>query len=693
LPRLDIRARGQAAYGENLAFNPWHALAVHAPQGSISEARKVAYAASSDQRRNANGIPVGEPATPKPEVTAQEIKDTYIVRAAIHPSIGIARVGNSKEEYFIGPEVTDPLPQPSGFYRDNGGALKRQAARFRIYGLNAEGQPVIELTAANAHIQWTVHLANKKAAWYEFQLAQDIPEAAFAPVQMLRNITVRDRADLVIDPGPRHISGRNIHGGPAHTFDNGRFMGTPVYLGELRTDDKGRLLVLGGHGKAASYTGKRAVTFANNDGWHDDVSDGPVTAEVLFQGRQLQVHPAWIVVGPPNYAPLQKSVRTMWDLMRDVFITAGSLVRPARPSFDREIRPILERLSRLQWVNAGFAAAFGWNAPNNFAAPDWLVRLSRPTPEDREMRYLVASEFRVPNRDTWSPVPWPWIYGDAMNVPTPETARAFSALSATQLDMLQQWAAGDFDADYDPVRQPSRHIEHVAVSEQPAMLDKAALEFCLADAFHPGCEMTWPMRHASMYMSPFRIRHTVTSRTEPFYGAAFTADLITLPEGPLGAQVPGGITRWMAVPWQTDTASCRSGYPPPYAPFLATFWPARVPNQVLTKENYDIVMDAKRPLGERLAAFAARASWLRPLGTKSYTDQINNFVANIGQMGVVEVRDGPQDQPNFPAVMEVENLPALTDRLLAAMAVPAEVDQVDLSGIDKVRRFPFGLRR
>ncbi len=38
--------------------------------------------------------------------------------AAIYPAIGVARLGNSQDEFFIGPEVPDPLPQPPGFYRD-----------------------------------------------------------------------------------------------------------------------------------------------------------------------------------------------------------------------------------------------------------------------------------------------------------------------------------------------------------------------------------------------------------------------------------------------------------------------------------------------------------------------------------------------------------------------------------------------
>ena len=97
-----------------------------------------------------------------------------IVRAAIHPAIGVARIGDAATAYYIGPEVTTPQPEEPGFYRDEAGALKRQAARFRIYGLDAEGRVVRELTAADADITWTVHPVNRKAAWYQFQAALDI---------------------------------------------------------------------------------------------------------------------------------------------------------------------------------------------------------------------------------------------------------------------------------------------------------------------------------------------------------------------------------------------------------------------------------------------------------------------------------------------------------------------------------------
>lgn len=617
--------------------------------------------------------------------------DATIVRAAIYPAIGVARLGNSEDEYFLAPEVPDPLPERVGFYRDPTGALKRQASRFRIYGLDAAGRAVAELTASNAEIRWGVHLANKKAAWYQFQIALDIPEASSAPPSLLRNTTIPERRRLTIDPGPRHITARN-QGGPEYRFDTGTFMDRPVYLGELRTDAEGRLIVLGGRGKSASYSGAQAVTFANNEGWHDDTADGPVTAEVSYGGRRLPVDPAWVIVAPPNYAPLQKSVRTMWDLIRDVMIAAGMLPKPARPSFQRDIRPIFERLSRLQWVNAGFAAAFGWGAPNNFASPEWLEKLSRNEVATAEMRHAIANQFRVFDRDSWSPVPWPWLYGDAMNIPPAQTPRQHATLTDTQLSLLQQWSAGDFDADYDPRYEPPRSIADVPLADQPDMLDRASLEFCLADAFHPGCEMTWPMRKAGLYRAPFRIAHAPPGWVEPEYGPVLGTEIIELPNGPLlGGQLPGGITRWMAVPWQTDTASCRSGYLKSYDPNVPTFWPARVPNQVLTKANYEIVMDEERSLAERMAAFAQRASWLRPLGSKSYTDQINNMIAHFGGMGIVEVREGPKTGP-FPPTIEVQDL-ADAPRLNAVVADQRAAEQLDLSGIEKVRRFPHGLRR
>jgi hypothetical protein len=121
----------------------------------------------------------------------------------------------------------------------------------------------------------------------------------------------------------------------------------------------------------------------------------------------------------------------------------------------------------------------------------------------------------------------------------------------------------------------------------------------------------------------------------------------------------------MAVPWQTDTASCRSGYyagyGPRYDPFVPTFWPARVPNHVLTEEDYNIVIDPSKPREARLKAFGRRAVWLRGLG-KNYLDAIASMITNFGKLGVVEVRPGVKKDAFFPDQMMVESKPGFTKK-------------------------------
>jgi hypothetical protein len=646
LPRQDVDANGQAEYGDGLAYNPWHALAEHAPEGSIALARKGTYQSAGNLRRERNEVPLGEPTEPRPVAVNPEGQDQRIVRAAIHPAIGIARVGDSEDGFYIGPETDRPVPIEPGDMKDDTGALKRQAARFRVYGYNAAGEPVAELTAETAEIEWRVHVANKKAAWYEFQLALDIPEASDAPPSLLRNaaVTGADRGQLVIDPGARTISGAGASG-QQFRFDSGAFFGTQVYLGELRTDEAGRLVFLGGRGKAASKDGSAATTFANNDGWHDDVSDGPVTATVTIDGRPVPVDPAWVVVAPPNYAPEVVGVRTMYDLLFDTYVQAGVLPFPDRISFTRDVLPILERMTRMGWVNQGFSDKFGPRGREHFLDPDYLKQLASGLPEHQELRNIVYTTFRDWGRDGQSPVPWPWIYGDAMNLP-PTSPRQHLTLSPTQMRILAFWSAGLFDSDFDPSALEPAELDQLPLDRRPAMLDRAALTFCLADAFHPGCEMTWPMRHPTMYMAPFRLRHRAVDRPEPSAGTQLTPATVGRIEGPLYGQSPGSITRWMAVPWHTDTASCRSGYylgyDPRYDPYVPTFWAARVPNHVLTKDDYDIVMDESRSPGERAAAFERRAFWLRWL-TGAYLDQINEMIDSFGKLGVVQTMPGPAD--------------------------------------------------
>jgi L-Lysine epsilon oxidase N-terminal/L-lysine epsilon oxidase C-terminal domain len=583
-------------------------------------------------------------------------RDGDIVYAKIHPSIGVARVGNSTQDdgFYIGPQVVEPAPLPPGAYRDATGALKREVAEFRIYGYDAQGRVVRELLMGDGvDMAWTVELANHKAAWYNFELALDIPEAANAPPTTRRNANVTDRKSLSILPGARTIAAPGQQG-PNYQFDGGTCFGIEVPLGELRTDASGRLRVFGGHGKSASVDGQAPTTFANNDGWYDDTSDGPVTAKVVLNGREVPVTPAWVVVAPPNYGPQQKSVRTLYALMTDVAVQSGQLPAPRLPSFRDDILPILKALCDLQWVNAGFAAGFGYGMPQYFLAPDYLRQLSQPGDTYAELRRTVFNSFRNPEDHDISLKPWPWVYGDAMDIPMPPTPRAMTALTTTQLALLSLWARGEFKSDLGTGHEPYRHLEKVPLQEQPAMLDRAALEFCLADAFHPGCEVTWPVRHATMYMEPYRWRHREKGNPEPDAGSTLTTAEVLSYNGPLYAQFPGSLTRWMAIPWQTDTASCRSGYDTQYDPYLPTFWPARVPNQVLSAENYQKLMDLSLERPERIAAFNDRSDWDRTLG-EGYQQQLQAMVEHFDRQGIVEVREGIANDPDFPPVMQVED--------------------------------------
>ena len=159
----------------------------------------------------------------------------------IFPGIGVARVGNSPDGYFIGPETPGLTEEPLGGYKDAAGRVKRQAARFRIYGFDETNKVVAEITSKIAEITWTVQVANKKAVWYEFKGVKaglDTDSGKRANCLRNRRILGDDRKRLVVAPTPRSITGAEQQGN-AYRFDDGSFMSIPVPLGELRTDNCG----------------------------------------------------------------------------------------------------------------------------------------------------------------------------------------------------------------------------------------------------------------------------------------------------------------------------------------------------------------------------------------------------------------------------------------------------------------------
>jgi hypothetical protein len=571
--------------------------------------------------------------------------DMDIVRYAIYPCIGVARVGNAPDDFFIGPESPGKTPTPEGGFKDAASRVKRQAARFRIFGLNGSGEPVKEVTADDGEIRWRVHLANRKAVWYQFQNAMDLGDAAIPARRRNEAIVGKDRKSLLIDPGVCAITGRDAGGELGHRFDSGEFFGKKVYLGELRTDARGRLIVLGGLGDSAPFDPRmHATTFANNDFWHDDTSDGPVRATIRVGGNEFEAEPAMAVVAPPNFGQGLSGVVTLYDLVYDVFCRSPQwpMTAPERPCFWKHVYPIFERLVRCQWVNGGVNFLFGHNSPSDLANPDLLRKLSNPAEECRANRTSLFGWFRDPGQAKEEPVKLPPFYGDGfgdlMNV-----GIVGLSVTPTQYEWLRQWADGNFDADPAGRPGPSRTLDEYPAEEQVEALIRANLEDCLGGPFHPGIEMTWTLRAERMWKEPFRL-NVLPEGVQPQddFGDVLQPAVAVAPGGAVDASGPGTLTRWMGVPWQTDEASCMAGYElGTYLP-LPSFWAARVPNQVLSERAYSRLMDQALQSGQRLKHFDNRQEWLRFFGP-SYGQRINDNVAKWWRVGIVTEKLGPAD--------------------------------------------------
>jgi hypothetical protein len=422
-------------------------------------------------------------------------------------------------------------------------------------------------------------------------------------------------------------------------------MGKKVALGELRTDKAGRLLVLGGFGHSASSAGKPATTFANNDGWHDDTSDGTVRATVRVDGKEFEAEPAAVAVTPPNYGQGLYGAVTLYDVVYDLFCRDPKFATeaPTRPSFWRHIFPIFERLVGNSWVNGGANFLFGAGSPSDLTEPGLLSQLSNPAAEFRPLRTSYFNWFRDPAgaAGVKEQEKIPPFYGDAFG-DYANLGMDDLAVTQTQYQWLRQWAAGRFDADPAHRERPAK-LSDYTLAERPHALDEANLESCLGGPFHPGIELTWTLRVASMWKGPFRLallKEGAAPRMD--YGPSITPAEALGPGGVVQSSAPGTLTWWLGVPWQTDEASCLSGYEVGTYLSLPSFWAARVPNQVLSERSYSRVMDPDLPATQRLKHLFYRLSWLRYFGPDRLT-RINDNVAKWNKLGIMVPQDGPAD--------------------------------------------------
>ncbi len=488
---------------------------------------------------------------------------------SIHPAIGIARVGDSElyeddgrtpkqESYFLGPEdpatTFEPGPynasdEGRGNYRDSRGAVRRQAARFRVYEKEVDDfgrvVRVKELTSADAQITWTVSVANKKGSGKRFPpyYLDELP-AGFR----LRNPSVADRSDLEIE-ARSSVSPKN----KARKLQ-GRFMGETVKLGDIFTDENGRLIFLGGHGKAGSPTNKPLGTPShlprhgvyNNDGWFDDTSDGWISARVRIGNKPgFDVHEkAWIIVAPPDHAPAVQNPVTLYDVVFQACLPhRPELASPQRPSFKRDVYPILRRTVDLQWTSEDARFGHSGNGPGNFMKDDVFRALSSNTAPNKFARQNVVAQLTP----FGSPGPgrnMPRIFGGvdpndpSKKPPASGTYGIPLTMTLHQFRVLDLWVQGSFNADFE---------EQLPDLVETDALDQAAIDACCGGSFHPGIEAPYIMALEGTYSGWFRINYSME---------------------------PGDLTQGLAVPWQTDFAACS-----------VLWWPAQRPNSVLVREG------------------------------------------------------------------------------------------------------------
>jgi len=531
----------------------------------------------------------------------------------IHPAIGAARVGNSAE-YYLAPEKPGGLPldcntgkpiysgpgvPPQNIYHDASGGLKKQGARFKVFAYDNSNpaDPGTRVQAGTTKvngktvtaIEWTVYLANKKASWFKFeQLTGSGTEGDLGykknneqnpKLNLLRfnkslgttddpaTINDANRKQLILDPGPRTVSGPKAAPKEFNIASKGLQPFDVTTLGRILTDADCILIVLAGDGCSGTTDLPPTIdTYANNNGWFDDVSDGPVTGVlVLEDGSKVPIDtPAWVLCGPPKYAPEITNIVTMYDTMYDVFVQHFGL-NPGlfnngfqtsyKPNQASEIVPLLSRPNLYQYV--AIIPPFARTTHGSLATL---------TPQQFKQR--VARMLRDPDKKNQADL-MPYLAGD--NPITASTVSNYLTLTATQIFLLQQFANNVFTNAPLPLNPP-----------EGTALDQASLENCVGGAFCPGIEMTWISRNTTIYTplpanpamsDAFRIRHkdlsgglTLTNGDDNDYSTGVE---------------PGDIIKYMAQPWQADFNECSDQpIPGPNGPNY-WWWPAQRPYSVV----------------------------------------------------------------------------------------------------------------
>jgi len=564
-------------------------------------------------------------------------------------------------------------------------------------------------TKVVATILWQVHLANKKAnSWVE----PDQGEAAYTATgqtPFIRNtkfpgsvamtginkdentctnsqdilVEKSRREILVLDAGPHVVSQGGKESSFFNTTENNEIIsssgstidsityprqfpaypnGTPVTdviasLGEMHTDEFGRLIVVGAYGKASGFKGAGVYdpnaaleNSVNNDYWYDDTADGPVTAVLVFDDGTSQAvqGSSWVVSSDPSYAPQIANVVSLWEDIYNTWVekfdlepslyTPNGGITPVNnqsfdlgsgyndaysPKFESQIKPILNAANLQMWATNLVSSGEG--------AHKRVAKQPMNKPQYKEIMNFVRNPNLDNNSNPQDGTRMPLSLGDS-GVPSDN----FLAISRTQYFFMYQWLINEKVAAGDKLGAGE-------------LLDRNILGNCLGGRFSPGIEMTFIIRDTNLYQNwkdgniylpagPFRINrdkmdyHNLSS---PALGVGYTPNNSAKVE-------PGDICKFMSIPWHTDYNSCATHTTVPNeqnSKMTYWSWPAQRPVAVYTYD--DLVCSETNTLD--FQRYSVRGE-----GTNAYYDKDAADHIKVNNTDTASARVGRyQEYPDF----------------------------------------------
>ncbi|MFK7749665.1 MAG: LodA/GoxA family CTQ-dependent oxidase [Kordia sp.] len=496
-----------------------------------------------------------------------------------------------------------------------------------------------------------------------------------------------------------------------------------VNLGTVEYDDDGTMIFYGADGISAALNPSDLNTdFADNSNWYDDICDGRITAKIIRKdtGEEYKLDDeqsaAWVASAPPDYAPQIQPLSTMYDLI------TGASNEYHEPELGT-VFPMMYRLYRMQWVNLGdFLAPSFKETIDELIEKDQFKYIYQKEPKAaadavrekifnmfRNPAYTMSNEPIIPSKNSTDFVnrgsgteelKLPYYPGDAIDYPG--SPAQWFAIPPMIYEQLKQWRDGHFytpesfdfkdmnemGAFYREQFQKSANDE----KRKPLLMTRAVLETLYGGGFHPGVELTWPMRHNNIYSEnretyrfivdnhDYRIgayglrevRLNLASREEQeniFYndfGFSMNSEDIQRSMEPGSKDswfwkiTPGDLTKWMGIPWQSDAGSCQAVYVEKQYP-VPSWWAANLPVHVLPKDSYEKLLDPTITDDTKRNIYANRLEWLHTASTGfigyhaegGYMNGLINMVYQWKDIGVVTGRRLDLDIDGIPEIVYV----------------------------------------